>query len=64
MLFEELSLSKSIQKPFTNKAITSYTNTRKSIPLVLAEMTWLVVLKLEQENSGICNTNYTSFTVS
>jgi ATP-dependent RNA helicase RhlE len=36
MLFEELSLSKSIQKPFTNKAITSYTNTRKSIPLVLA----------------------------
>jgi superfamily II DNA/RNA helicase len=36
MLFEELSLSKSIQKPFTNKAIYSYTNTRKSIPLVLA----------------------------
>jgi ATP-dependent RNA helicase RhlE len=35
MLFEELSLSKSIQKPFTNKAIYSYT-TRKSIPLVLA----------------------------
>jgi ATP-dependent RNA helicase RhlE len=34
MLFEELSLSKSIQKPFTNKAILP--TTRKSIPLVLA----------------------------
>jgi ATP-dependent RNA helicase RhlE len=55
MLFEDLSLSKSIQKPYLS---TSYLNPtpiqEQSIPIVLSGRDLMVVLKQEQENRCIC----------
>jgi hypothetical protein len=49
MLFEDLSLSKSIQKPYLSNYLNPTPIQEQSIPIVLSGRDLMVVLKQEQE---------------
>jgi ATP-dependent RNA helicase RhlE len=59
MLFEDLSLSKSIQRA-VNKAILTPSHSEQSIPLVLAGKDLIGCAQTGTGKSSICHTYYTS----